>query len=127
MKIYQKEITVTNEHIDQLNHVNNTQYVKWVEMMAEEHWELLRHETNFPDDYWMMLEHHIYYKKQVFKGEIIVAKTWPLEPERVKQPRMVEFYRNGKLVVQSKTYWVLIDHKTNRIKRLNRDDLTYLD
>ena len=127
MKSHEKIITVSDEHLDQLNHVNNAQYVKWVEMMAEEHWEKLRHDTVFPDDYWVMLEHHIYYKKQVFKGEDITARTWPLEPEGIRQPRMVEFYRDRELVVQSKTLWILMDHSSNRPKRLNREELTYLD
>lgn len=127
MNIYQKEITITENHIDQLKHVNNAQYVKWVEMMAGEHWNLLKNKTNFPNDYWVMVEHHLYYKKQVFLGEKLVAKTYPMEPEGIKQPRMVEFYRDEELVVQSKAYWILMDAETHRIKRLRREDLTFLD
>lgn len=127
MKIYQKEIIVTEKHIDRLNHVNNAQYVKWVEVMAEEHWDLLKKDTTFPNDYWVMAEHHLYYKKQVFLGEKLIAKTYPMEPEGIKQPRMVEFYCDDKLVVQSKTYWVLMDSKTHKIKRLKREDLTFLE
>lgn len=127
MKIHEKKIKVTEEHIDRLKHVNNAQYVKWVEIMAEEHWNKLKLKTSYPDDYWVMAEHHLYYHKQVFLDEILLAKTYPMEPEGLKQPRMVEFYRDDELVVKSKTYWILIDHKTHRIKRLNRSDLTFLD
>ncbi|HEX7870962.1 MAG TPA: hypothetical protein VF455_12705 [Chryseobacterium sp.] len=29
--IFEKQILITEEHIDSNNHVNNVQYVKWVE------------------------------------------------------------------------------------------------
>lgn len=38
--VYEKQIKITEEHIDQNNHVNNVQYVHWVEEIAAEHWNL---------------------------------------------------------------------------------------
>ena len=32
--MYEKQIKVTEDHIDQNNHVNNVQYVHWVEEVA---------------------------------------------------------------------------------------------
>lgn len=124
--IFQKEIKVTEQHIDQNKHVNNVQYVHWVEEIAGEHWEFVKHKTDCPDDIWMLLDHHIQYKKQVYLNDIITIKTYPKAPEGIKQPRKVEFYCNGKLVVDSLTLWVLIDLKTQRIKRLEADWLDKL-
>jgi acyl-CoA thioester hydrolase len=45
--VYEKQIKVTEEHIDQNNHVNNVQYVHWVEEAAAEHWDLLKHKTEY--------------------------------------------------------------------------------
>lgn len=123
---YQKQIQVTEAHIDQNNHVNNVQYVHWVEEMATEHWELVKEKTDYPDDIWMLVDHHIQYKKQVYLGDIITVKTYPKAPEGIKQPRKVEFYCNGKLVVDSSTLWVLVDLKTQKIKRLDSDWLDKL-
>jgi len=123
---YQKQIQVTEAHIDQNNHVNNVQYVHWVEEMATEHWELVKERTDYPDDIWMLVDHHIQYKKQVYLGDIITVKTYPKVPEGIKQPRKVEFYCNDKLVVDSSTLWVLVDLKTQKIKRLDSDWLDKL-
>ncbi|MDQ0783022.1 acyl-CoA thioester hydrolase [Chryseobacterium sp. W4I1] len=123
---YQKQIQVTEAHIDQNNHVNNVQYVHWVEEMATEHWELVKEKTDYPDDIWMLVDHHIQYKKQVYLGDIITVKTYPKAPEGIKQPRKVEFYCNDKLVVDSSTLWVLVDLKTQKIKRLDSDWLDKL-
>ncbi|MEI7486459.1 MAG: acyl-CoA thioesterase [Chryseobacterium sp.] len=73
--IYQKEIKVTEEHIDQNNHVNNVQYVHWVEEIAVEHWDFVKHKTEYPKDIWMLLDHHIQYKKQVYLGDTITVKN----------------------------------------------------
>ena len=124
--MYQKEIQVTEENIDQNNHVNNVQYVSWVEEIAVEHWEAVKHTTEYPDDIWMLLDHHIQYKKQVYLNDIITIKTYPKAPEGIKQPRKVEFYCNGHLVVDSLTLWVLIDSETQKIQRLKSNWLESL-
>jgi acyl-CoA thioester hydrolase len=124
--IYEKQIKVTEEHIDRNNHVNNVQYVKWVEEIAGEHWDFVKHKTNNPEDIWMLLDHHIQYKKQVYLGELLTIKTYPKTPEGIRQPRKVEFYCNGHLVVDSLTLWVFIDKETQRIIRLESNWLDIL-
>ncbi|RMZ60181.1 acyl-CoA thioesterase [Chryseobacterium nematophagum] len=124
--IYQKEIQVTEVHIDQNNHVNNVQYVHWVEEIAAAHWESVKHKTEFSTYAWMLLDHHIQYKKQVYLHDRVTIKTYPIPPEGIKQPRKVEFYCNGKLVVDSHTLWVLVDIETQKIKRLEKDWLNVI-
>ena len=123
--VHIKEIVVSDEHLDQNNHVNNVQYVHWVEEMAKEHWDLLKTSTPFADDFWVLSDHHIQYKKQVFKGELLTLKTYPEKPEGIRQPRKVEFYRGEELVVDSRTLWVLIDKGTQKIKRIENDWLEF--
>lgn len=118
MLIHEKEITISEEFIDQNQHVNNVQYVQWVEMMASEHWDLVKHMCPYSKDYFFLLDHHIQYKKQVFLGEKLIMKTYPLPPKGAKQARKVEFYRNGELVVDSLTNWILINHQNQKIIRL---------
>jgi acyl-CoA thioester hydrolase len=120
MRIHQKQVTVSSEHLDQNSHVNNVQYVRWVEEIAAEHWEILKNLTPYADDYWVLLDHHIQYKKQAFLGEVITIKTYPENPEGIKQPRKVEFYRQDELIVDSRTLWILIDKETQRLKRIER-------
>ncbi|WP_445432487.1 acyl-CoA thioesterase [Chryseobacterium indoltheticum] len=124
--IFEKQIKITEEYIDLNNHVNNVQYVKWVEEIAAEHWDSVKHKLDFQDDIWMLLDHHIQYKKQVYLGDIITIKTYPKSPEGIRQPRKVEFYCNDVLVVDSLTLWVFIDKNTQKIKRLDENWLSLL-
>ena len=89
--------------------------------MAKEHWDILKNSTPFADDFWVLSDHHIQYKKQVFKGEGLTLKTYPEKPEGIRQPRKVEFYRGEELVVDSRTFWVLIDKDTQKIKRIENN------
>ena len=125
--IFEKEIEVTEKHIDGNHHVNNVQYVHWVEEIAAEHWDFVKHKTEFPNDVWMLLDHHIQYKKQVYLGDIIKIKTYPKPPEGIRQPRKVEFYCNNQLVVDSSTLWVFVDKETGRVKRLSQNWLDQLE
>jgi acyl-CoA thioester hydrolase len=124
--IFERQIQVTQQHIDANNHVNNVQYVHWVEEIAGAHWDFVKHKTEFPDDIWMLVDHHIQYKKQVYLGDVITVRTYPKPPEGIRQPRKVEFYCNDVLVVDSLTLWVFVDKETQRVKRLDANWLEYL-
>ncbi len=124
--VYEKQIKVTEDHIDKNNHVNNVQYVHWVEEIASLHWDSVKNETDYADYAWVLVDHHIQYKKQVYLGDILTVRTYPLAPEGVKQPRKVEFYCNDKLVVDSNTLWVLMDVKNQKIVRIENDWLNKL-
>lgn len=126
LPVYQKEITVTEEFLDSNLHVNNVQFVHWVEMMAGEHWDLLKSKSKYKDFVWFLSDHHIQYKQQVFKNDRLLMKTYPEIPEGIRQPRKVEFYVNDKLVVDSRTLWVMINPENGKIQRINSDWLNDL-
>ena len=125
--IFERQIQVTQQHIDANNHVNNVQYVHWVEEIAEAYWDFVKHKTEFPDDIWMLVDHHIQYKKQVYLGDVITVRTYPKPPEGIRQPRKVEFYCNDVLVVDSLTLWVFVDKETQHVKRLDANWLDLLE
>ncbi len=121
MLIYEKEIVITPEFIDQNHHVNNVQYAHWVEMIAGEHWDLLKHKSKYAGNVWFLMDHHIQYKKQVYLGEILLIRTYPENPEGIRQPRKVEFYRDGELVVDSRTLWIMMNPENGKIIRIEQD------
>ena len=120
-KSYTTQVEIVSEHLDRNNHVNNVQFVQWMEQIATEHWEILKDATPYARDYWVLVDHHIQYKKQVYLGDTLTIRTYPLPPEGIKQPRKVEFYREGELVVDSRTLWVLFDYEKQKVKRLDPD------
>lgn len=125
IKVHEKEFLITDEVLDEIQHVNNVEYVKWVEKIAIDHWELLKDKTQYKDYLWFMVEHNIQYKKQAYAGQKLLIRTYPLKPNGIRQPRKVEFYVNDELIADSLTHWVLIHPKTKKITRLNPDWLDF--
>ncbi len=117
-EIYSKEIIVLDEHIDQHNHVNNVVFLSWAQDLAIEHWSR-KTEGRFDDDvYWVVIDHHIRYKRQAFLGENITARTYIESNEGVKSTRIVEFSRGKDLLVHVTTKWALLKRSNNRPVRV---------
>ncbi len=119
-EIYKKEIVVKQAHLDDLNHVNNAIYVQWIQEIAGEHWNSRFTEEETQDAHWFVLEHHIQYKQQAFLGDVLQVETTVETPQGVRFPRIVNFYKNGKALVQARTLWCLVDAKTHRPKRVSQ-------
>ena len=123
MQIFQKEITVTKNDLDQLNHVNNVRYVQWVQDIAEAHWLKNASQQILDSYYWVLVKHTIDYKGQAFLGDAILIKTYVESSEGVSSIRKVEMHNqsSNKLIIRSVTKWCLIEKKTNRPSRISSE------
>lgn len=121
--IYKKEIIVQSEHLDAIKHVNNAVYVQWIQEIAGEHWHSKFAKKEVPEDFWVVLEHHIQYKKQAFLGELLRVETYVEEPNGLRWPRVVNFYREDTLIVTARTSWCWIDAQSQRPKRISPEVL----
>ena len=121
MKILEQEITVSQNDLDDLNHVNNVVYINWIQEIAKNHWDVLVSDEIKDNYYWVLLEHHIKYLHSALLNEKIIIKTYIEETKGVKSSRKVEIYNKGtnQLLVTSKTIWCLINAKTNKPSRIN--------
>ena len=111
---FELPITVREDDIDRLGHVNNVVYVRWVQEAATAHWRVLASEEERARLLWVVIRHEIDYKRPAMPGDTIVARTlWcpvdaktlrPVEPgEQVrarfstksKDPLLPKEGRNG--------------------------------
>jgi len=123
METFEKIITVTKNDLDELNHVNNVRYVKWVNDIAKEHW-LQNASKDICDKYfWVLLKHNIDYKNSALLNDIIKLKTYVIKAEGVTSTRIVEMYQDKtqKLLAKSETSWCLMSYKTMRPSRINSE------
>ena len=124
---FEHKIVVSAKDIDNLNHVNNAVYVKWMDDIASKHWSLLT--KNHPDlnCIWVVNKHEITYKNQALLGDVLTAKTWIGETKGVTSERFIEFYKEDVLLVSSKTIWVLLDAKSFKPTRIRENVLKVLE
>lgn len=109
-KVFEMELVVRPEHLDEMNHVNNVQYLQWVQDVAKAHWESAAI-TQWLEDYaWVALNHFIEYKKPAFLNETLVLRTHVHEFNGVKSVRLVRIFKKetDDLLVQAKTEWCMI-------------------
>jgi acyl-CoA thioester hydrolase len=104
------------EHIDELGHVNNAVWVRWMEDVATTHWRSVADPEHQERYFWVVVRHEIDYFRAVLEGERITARTWAGEkPQGAKFDRHIEFTgEDGKVRVRSRTDWAIIDKETGR-------------
>ncbi|NVJ89521.1 MAG: acyl-CoA thioesterase [Flavobacteriaceae bacterium] len=118
---------VKKEDIDALNHVNNAVYVKWMDFVAQSHWQELSINHDLVNYIWVVSRHEIDYKNEAVFGDEITAKTWVGETKGVTSERFITFYKNDILLAKSKTIWVLLDAKTFKPTRIRENILKVLE
>jgi acyl-CoA thioester hydrolase len=120
--IFYLPITVAPEDIDELNHVNNIVYLRYVQDAAIGHWKTVPQEIA-SQIIWMARRHEIDYLKQAFLGEELVAKTWVDDFVGVKSIRHCEIMRGEEILARSVTHWISLDAQTLRPKRITEEIL----
>ncbi len=114
-------ITVHKNDIDELGHVNNVVYVRWVQEAAAAHWDSLTTQEIKQKYVWVVLRHEIDYLSGAFEGDTLTATTWVDESSGARSERIVQFThsKTGKLLAKAKTVWCLLDGITMKPKRVD--------
>ena len=116
-------ITPTLADIDELGHVNNAVWVRWIQEVATAHWMAAAEPAHVEAYLWVVVRHEIDYLGNVGAGETIAARTWVGEPPRgARFDRHVEFRGpDGRTKVRAKTTWAIVDRATGRVIRVPQE------
>lgn len=110
MKSYNMTTEVLPEHIDALGHVNNVQYLYWVQDAAHNHWEVLIQNIDKPLGVWVVRSHSITYKQAALEGDKLTLKTYIKQSRGVLSERIVEIFNaEQKLLAVCSTQWCYIN------------------
>ena len=110
MKSYSMTAEVLTEHIDTLGHVNNVQYLYWVQDAAHNHWEALIQNIDKPLGVWVVRSHSITYKQPALEGDKLTLKTYVKQSRGVLSERIVEIFNaEQKLLAVCSTQWCYIN------------------
>ena len=120
-------LTVNNDDIDNLNHVNNIRYIEWVLMAAQKHWNVITNSNLKDEVVWVVLRHEIDYLASAKLHDKIIINTWIGDSYGVKSERFVEIYNENKMLVKAKTIWCMLDEKTMKPIRIPIEILKILE
>jgi acyl-CoA thioester hydrolase len=107
--------------IDELDHVSNLVYLRWVAEVAMAHsraqgWDMERYRVL--GAVFMVRRHEIDYVGQVTLGQELRAETWVDSWKLASCIRKTEILRDGKVVARAATTWALIGLASGRPQRI---------
>jgi acyl-CoA thioester hydrolase len=118
---FERDVPVIPEDFDELGHVNNVVYLRWIQDIATAHWRAAATPEQQEQLAWVAHRHEIDYKTPALPGDAIIASTWVGAAEAVRFERFVEILRakDRKVLAASRTLWVPISRATGRVTRVD--------
>jgi len=109
--------------IDELGHVNNAVWVRWMERIAVAHWERDAAPEHRDRYIWVVTRHEIDYRGNITAGATAMAETViPDGPTGARFDRCTTFRDgDGRTLVDARTTWALIDRTSGRLARVTAE------
>ena len=119
-RIYVKQLRVAADSIDVHGHVNNQEYLRWMEEIAIEHssaqgWPMERYLNSGAS--WYVSSHFIEYLRPALLGDEITVYTWVAAMTERNSPRRTLFLRNAsrrQILARAETQWTFVDIRRGR-------------
>lgn len=118
---FEQTIIVDAADIDELGHVNNIVYLRWVQDVAVAHWRSLTTAEEQAAVYWVVLRHEIDFKLSAVIGDVITARTWVGTATGLSFERHTEILRavDARILARGRTLWCPMDARTGRPVRVS--------
>jgi acyl-CoA thioester hydrolase len=113
--------TAAASDIDELGHVSNLVYLRWVLEVALAHsiglgWDHAAYRTL--GGVFVVRRHEIDYVASVTEGQEVVASTWVDDWRQASCIRKTELVRDGKIVAKAATTWAFVSFASGRPQRI---------
>ena len=107
-------IPVRPDDIDELNHVSNIVYVRWIQDAAVAHWFGQASEEHKEKIAWLVARHEIDYKRSAGPNDTIIARTWVGKAIQNFFERHTEMFRQSdmKMLAKARSLWRPVDKET---------------
>ena len=100
--------------VDELGHVNNTVYLRWVQDVATAHWQALASAESQAEVAWVVLRHEIDYKAPALPGDEVLLRTWVGEAARIRFERHTEIPCGAQTIARASAHTLVPDQHEDR-------------
>ena len=111
-------ITVVAADIDFMGHVNNANYLKWVQAAVIDHWQRLAPAEAVAGHLWVALKHEITYRKPAFLDDDVIATVLLEKVQGARAFYETIIKRGEDVLAEVKSSWCCLDAETLRPSRL---------
>lgn len=122
------DIAVQPADIDQLNHVNSTVYLRWMQDAAVAHWFALAPRQMQAAVFWVVRRHEIDYLHSARLGDVVVTHTWvgvEIDGYFERFTQMAR-ERDNRTLARARSLWAPMDMGTGTRIRSVPDDVRAL-
>lgn len=123
--VHRHTLVVSRKALDENGHVNNVQYVQWMQDAAVEHSDRTgcTRLTLDAGAMWVARSHTIEYLRPAFLGDRITVLTWVSNWRKVRSLRKYRFVResDGAVLARGETDWVFVDATNGRPRNVPED------
>lgn len=125
-RIFHKSLVVGPESIDAVGHVNNREYLRWMEEIAVEHsaaqrWPMERYFEQRTA--WFASSHFIEYLRPAQEGDRLDVYTWIARWNTRTCLRRYAVHRERKLLARGETVWTFVDLDSGRARDIPEEVL----
>ena len=124
-QIYRYELTIPEDAVDVNGHVNNLEYLRWMQEAAVLHSESqgCTKATTEAGATWVVRTHYVEYLRPAFAGEEIIVLTWVSNFRRVLSLRKYRIIRvkDNAVLVEGETDWVFVDAQTGKLRSIPKN------
>ena len=128
MNRFTQEQEVLSDHLDDLKHVNNIQYLNWIQEISKKHWNKLITRKKFEFQIWIVRSHNIVYKKQAKLGDKLLLETYVKECKNYTSERVVNILlkKNMEVITRCNTIWCYINKTSFNLERIPKEVIDLL-
>ena len=129
-KLFEIEKRVKKKHLDEFNHVNNVQYLYWVQEVAQAHWDKLTEKKSISlKGSWIVRSHKIEYKNFTNLNDKIIISTYVKNAEGFLSERIVtiKLKKSKKILIKCITKWCFVELNTLKLKKIPQKILKLLN
>lgn len=114
-------IEITPDDIDDMDHVNNAVYLRWVQEAVVQYWRQISSADAQQGLLWVALKHEIVYRMPLLLNDEVDALVTAIGTRGSRASFSTNFRRGDDIAVEVQSSWCCIDANTRRPQRIARD------
>jgi acyl-CoA thioester hydrolase len=119
--MFRHPVAIDPADIDEMGHVNNATYLKWVQEAVVDYWRSVAPPDAVARHLWVALKHEITYLRPTFLQDVVVAEVIAEKVEGARAMFTTVVRRGEEVLSEIKSSWCCLDVDTRRPARLARD------
>ena len=105
---------VVPDDIDFMGHVNNANYLKWVQEAVLSHWRSVAPPQAVAEHLWVALKHEITYRKPAFLDDQVIVSVLLEKAQGARSFYQTIIKRGETVLAEVRSSWCCIDAATHR-------------